>query len=308
MKHNTHIYIASKAIEFLRDSVDNLRYLSGSKAVSKTRTKVKQQATDLQRLLRYHQSSIVEASWAPDDVLNDKVLYHTFKLFTEQEFANPEQYTAESYERNGKKYYRISGSGGLAFKVDHLARIIADIVKLRAYNDHFSQKQIMYLYMMISHYVADAHVPMHCDLRDDPPSASDTTKPRPVSRYYSESLHGQIEELWDKACTPAAVAEEILIADTFDDCDQETGLTPQVRFNLKNRNDLKLIRPYSLGDRSMMEFMVDICTQSKERSLKLFPIDNPNQWDLDQFPGMTREIFAEAIGNLITIYLWMWGE
>jgi hypothetical protein len=30
MKHNTHIYIASKAIEFLRDSVDTLRYLSGS--------------------------------------------------------------------------------------------------------------------------------------------------------------------------------------------------------------------------------------------------------------------------------------
>jgi hypothetical protein len=307
MKHNTHIYTASKAIEFLRDSVDNLRYLSGAAVASKTKTKVKQQATDLQRLLRYHQSSIVEAAWAPDDVLNDKSLYHTFKLFTADEFPNPEKYTAEFYERNAKKYYRVSGSGGLPFKVDHLARIIADLVKLRAYNDHFSQKQIMYLYMMISHYVADAHVPMHCDLRDDPPSASDTTKPRPVERYYSESVHGQIEDLWDKASTPAAVAEEILIADTFDDHDQDTALTPQVKFSLTNKNDLKLIRPYSLTDRNMMEFMVDICVQSKERSLKLFPINNPTQWDQTAFPAMTREIFAEAIGNLITIYLWMWG-
>jgi hypothetical protein len=138
MKHNTHIYLAAKAIEFLHDSVDNLRYLSGSSAASKTRTKVKQQATDLQRMLRYHQSSIVEAAWAPDDVLNDKSLYHTFKLFTAQEFPDPEQYTTECYERDGKKYYRVSGSGGLPFKVDHLARIIADLVKLRAYNDHFS--------------------------------------------------------------------------------------------------------------------------------------------------------------------------
>ncbi|MBN1127746.1 MAG: hypothetical protein JXA71_02095 [Chitinispirillaceae bacterium] len=306
MKHNTHIYLASKAIEFLRDSVDNLRYLSGSAVASKTRTKVKQQATDLQRLLRYHQSSIVEASWAPDDVLCDKSTYHTFKLFTREEFPDPEQYTAEFYERNAKKYYRISGSGGLPFKVDHLARIIADLVKLRAYNDHFSQKQIMYLYMMISHYVADAHVPMHCDLRDDPPSDSDTKKPRPIERYYTDALHGKIEDLWDKACTPAAVAENIVIADTFDDHDQDTALTPHTRFTLKDKSDIKLIRPYSLTDRGMMDFMVDICTQSKERSLKLFPLDNPAQWDQTAFPAITREVFAETISNLITIYLWMW--
>jgi hypothetical protein len=269
MKHNTHIYLASKAIEFLHDSVDNMRYLSGTAAASKTKTKVKAQAVDLQRLLRYHQSSIVEASWAPDDVLCDKVQYHTFKLFTGQEFPDPEKYTTEFYERNTNKYYRISGSGGLPFKTDHLARIISDMVKLRTYNDHFSQKQIMYLYMMISHYVVDAHVPMHCDLRDDPPSDTDTTKPRPVERYYSETLHDAIEDLWDKACTPAAVAERIVIADTFYDFYQDTELTPQVRFSLKDKNDLKLIRPYSLTDRSMMDFMIDICVQSKERSLTL---------------------------------------
>jgi hypothetical protein len=44
MKHNTHIYLASKAVEFLRDSVDNMRYLSTGKAVvSATRTKMEEQ-------------------------------------------------------------------------------------------------------------------------------------------------------------------------------------------------------------------------------------------------------------------------
>jgi hypothetical protein len=98
-----------------------------------------------------------------------------------------------------------------------------------------------------------------------------------------------------------------VIADSFDDYDQDTALTPQTRFSLKDKNDLKLIRPYSIGDRSMMDFMADICVQSKERSLKLFPMDNPRQWDQAAFPAMTREVFAEAMGNLITIYLWMWG-
>jgi hypothetical protein len=129
----------------------------------------------------------------------------------------------------------------------------------------------------------------------------------PYDRYYSKTLHGAIEDLWDKACTPAAVAENIVIADSFDDFDQDTALTPQTRFSLKDKNDLKLIRPYSIGDRSMMDFMADICVQSKERSLKLFPMDNPSQWDQAAFPAMTREVFAEAMGNLITIYLWMWG-
>ncbi|MBN1460586.1 MAG: hypothetical protein JXA57_13715, partial [Armatimonadetes bacterium] len=45
---------------------------------------------------------------------------------------------------------------GLPYKVDHLAHIIADMSKLRAYNDHFQQRQIMYLYIMISHYIVDA--------------------------------------------------------------------------------------------------------------------------------------------------------
>jgi len=308
MKHNTHIYLAAKAIEFMRDSVDNLKTLSGDNAASKSKTKTKLRGVDLQRLLRYHQYAAVEASWAPDDVLNDKSLFHTFKLFTDAEFPDAEKYARETHERNGKKYYRIKGGGGLPYKVDHLARVISDISKLRAYNDHFGQKQIMYLYLMISHYVSDAHVPMHCDIRDDPPSATDDTKPMPATRYYSESLHGRIEDLWDQACTPAAVAENVFVADTFEDYEKETSLTPQTRFSLNNKQDLALICPRSIGDRDMMEFMVDICVKSKERSLKLFPIENPTQWNQTDFPALTREIFADAISNLISIYIWMWGD
>lgn len=39
-------------------------------------------------------------------------------------------------------------------------------------------------------------------------------KPVPPDCYFPESLHGRIEDLWDKACTPAAVLERIVVADT----------------------------------------------------------------------------------------------
>jgi hypothetical protein len=308
VKHNTHIYIASKAIEFLHDSVDNMRTPGGTAAEIATRAKIKQKAVDLQRLLRSHQEAIVEASWAPDDVLGDKSIFHNFKLFTDQEFPDAPRFAAETHERNNKKYYRVKGGGGLAYKVDHLARLISDLTKLRAHNDHFKQEQIIYLYLMISHYVIDAHVPMHCDIRDNPPSDNDTTKPRPKERYYANSLHEQIEDLWEKACTPAALAECGLVANTPDDYYQETNLTPLVRFSLKEKNDVDLIKPYAIPDMGLMDFMIDICVQAKERSLKLFPINNPSQYNQAALPALTREIFADAIGDLITVYLWMWGE
>jgi hypothetical protein len=50
MKHNTHIYIASKAIEFLRDSVDTLRYPSGSAYSEEKNTITTENTEDTERI------------------------------------------------------------------------------------------------------------------------------------------------------------------------------------------------------------------------------------------------------------------
>ena len=216
MKHNTHIYLASKGIEFLYEGLWNLRYATvNRRAASSTRTKRRREGKVLQRMLMHYQDAISEASWAPDDILNDKSQYHTFKLFTDRDFPDSRPFAKEVHE---DEYYRASGGGGLPYKVDHLARVIADMDKLRKYNDRCSMNQIMYQFLMISHYVVDAHVPMHCDLRDDPPSSRDTTKPR-NGEYYSDALHGEIEQIWEDAVTPVAIEEEIIRAKRRDDDD-----------------------------------------------------------------------------------------
>ncbi len=49
MKHNTHIYVATKAIEFTRSAVDNLQYASGRKARPKSLKRKKMKAKELKR-------------------------------------------------------------------------------------------------------------------------------------------------------------------------------------------------------------------------------------------------------------------
>ncbi len=305
MKHNTHIYLAAKGIEFMYEGLGNLRSpTTNRKASSSKRTKRRREGKILQRMLMHYQDVISEASWAPDDILNDKSQYHTFKLFTDRDFPGSSSYARETYK---DEYYRASGSGGLPYKVDHLSRVISDMDKLRKYNDRCSMSQIMYQFLMISHYIVDAHVPMHCDLRDDPPSTRDTSKPR-TGVYYTDRLHGKIEKIWDDAVSPIAIAEGIIKAKKRGDDEPLSELSQQVLFNVTNNDHCDEIITYVIPDDNLMKYMIDLCIQTKERALLLFPIGDPLNYDEQLLHTMTREIFAQAIGNLITIWIWIWGD
>ena len=305
MKHNTHIYLAAKAIEFLYEGMGNLSYAGSGKAVSsKMRREKRASAKTLQRMLLHYKDSISEASWAPDDILNDKSLYHTFKLFTDDEFPGGEFYAKEVHRG---KYYRARGGGGLPYKVDHLSRVIADMDKLRNYNDRCSMEQIMYQFLMISHYIVDANVPMHCDLRDDPPSASDTSKPK-NGMYFKGTLHGKVEKTWEEAVNPVAIEEGIIELSREDDDAPLTDLSPEIVFHVTDPEHVALIKPVQISDNSLMDYMIDLCIATKERSLQLFPINDPNSWTKDELKAVTRPVFADAISALITVWMWIWEK
>jgi hypothetical protein len=305
MKHNTHIYIAAKGVEFLYEGLSNLRYAGSNRKVrSSTVSKLRQEGKILQRMLMHYQNMISEASWAPDDIIGDKYEYHTFKLFTEREFPDSGSFAKEIHKG---KYYRASGGGGLPYKVDHLARVISDMDKLRRYNDRCSMNQIMYQFLLVSHYIVDAHVPMHCDIRDDPPSAGDKTKPK-NGNYYSDALHGEIEEEWEEAVIPVAIEEEIIKVKRKSDDAPQSELSKEIIFNVTNTKHCKEIKPFVIADNDLMKYMIDLCVRSKERALLLFPIDNPCNWNQQIFPKMTRQIFAQAIANLITVWIWIWDK
>ncbi|MCP4605339.1 MAG: hypothetical protein GY847_33270 [Proteobacteria bacterium] len=122
------------------------------------------------------------------------------------------------------------------------------------------------------------------------------------------TLHGKIENIWEKAVTPVALKEEILVTDTYKDCRKETDLSPFVTFSVKNRAHREEIRPTLISDRVLMNFIITICACAKKRSLLFFPVDDPNNWNQDLFPLLTRDIFADAISVLISVWLWIWDR
>jgi hypothetical protein len=312
VKHNTHIYLATKAIEFLRDSIPNLRTMSGQPSRADLRP-IKAKAKRLQRLLLSHAeaSAILEASWAPDDILNDKARFHTFKLYDKKVLSQPgtndpkDPVPGTGTVPGTNKLYRGSGGGGLPYKVDHLAAIISDLQKLRAYNDNFSVRELTYLYLLISHYVVDAHVPMHCDLRDDPPTPNNKTKPGPRTRYFSNSLHGQVESMWDRAATPVAIQEGIVVAETYKDHCAPNALSPHVTFSPSRPTDRAKIRPTLIPNGALMEFMINRCVASYERSVQIWPPKEPaaTYTTTNVTPQATTEIFADAIAAVISVWM-----
>ena len=271
MKHDTHILLANAAIEGLAEGAGRARTPCGRAVGRARRRKLAERAKELQRLLLYHREAALEAAWAPDDVLADKAAYHTFKLFTAEGFRRiPPAAQTVPGEAAGGRFFRLPGGGGLPYKVDHLARVIADMRKLRAYNDQFSQRQIIYMCLLASHYVADACVPLHCDLRDDPPSAADREKPR--GRYLSPGLHGQVEELWERAAATRPRVPAIGITD--------------------------------LESASLMGFMIDLCVGSCRQSLELFPPRDESAWSAKAItPAVTAAVFARAVAAVGTVWM-----
>lgn len=313
MKHNTHIYLAAKAIEFIRQSSDctyklsgnRKRYISGGEKSSERRA-----AVHRQRIFAYYEDKIEDASWAPDDILHDQNPFHIFKLFCDDEFPGHTLQDRQQFTRDGLTFYKFSG--GLPYRVDHLANTIADMLKLRDYNDQYSLKQIMYLYLLISHYVVDAHVPMHCDLRDDPPgrSSSDGTSHssrsgKPEGNYCRKSAHKDLEKLWDDAVTAVAIREKILERTWLKEPTDPNFLSESVTFGLKHCRDREItVRIIPKND--LMDFMVDVCITGKLRARRLFPVADPQNRDDTILPDITREIFADCIGNLMAVWRYIW--
>jgi hypothetical protein len=313
MKHNTHIYLAAKAIELTRQSVDNMHdgnhdYMTGSK-----KTKERISATTHQRIFQYYQDLIEEATWAPDDVLKNNDPNHIFKLFTDEEFPGHGLKDRPTFKSGNQTFYKFAG--GLPYRVDHLARSVLSMCKLREFNDQFDMKQIMYQYLLLSHYIVDAHVPMHCDLRDDPPKEGRHPDPsrrkgtqKPSGKYMKSDAHSKLESLWDEAVTPLAIEEEIFPRTWAEESTEKTELSDAVAFTFNDCKRGGEVEVITIPPNGLMNFMIDVCINSKKRSQRLFPLDNPEERDDSVLKDITREIFADCIGSLLSIWRQIWSQ
>jgi len=133
-----------------------------------------------------------------------------------------EEYLKDSAELD-KPYWTVGGSGHLPDRVIALNHSIIDMLKLADFpiafylknkpskeykaeelskqkikdlsmSPNFSARQIALTFFIVSHYVCDAHMPLHCDLRDMTAKTLDGKSERRLPK----GLHPGIEAAWDE--------------------------------------------------------------------------------------------------------------
>lgn len=318
MMKDTHIYLAAKAIELTRESTANTLGKNGKHLASSAKSKETAAADERQRFLRYYEDLITEASWAPDAVLHDNDPHHIFKLFTAEEF--PKHKLEDKRLANTDKGEFFKFSGGVPYKVDHVALLIAGMCRLRNYNDQFNMKQIMYQYMLLSHYVVDAHVPMHCDVRDDPPGKDSATggvsksskskKPLGKGKWMKPTAHKDLEGLWDNVVRYVALDEGKIPGVTGKKPklkQKAKALLEAVRFEASDCAKNGDVKVATIKKNGLMDFMVNVCIDAKIRGQALFPLENPQKRDDSILADTTRAIFAGTIGNLLSVWKYIWS-
>ena len=70
-------------------------------------------------------------------------------------------------------------------------QLTAQKVKDLSLSPLFSARQIALMFFILSHYVVDAHMPLHCDLRDY------SSKRENLKRRLLKKLHTSIEDMWE---------------------------------------------------------------------------------------------------------------
>lgn len=162
------------------------------------------QAESFVKFFDKRKDAFLKGAWFPDSVIADNLTGgHTFKLkkpVTEKEKGEAKKFENRTPEhlssleklnikksRLDEKVYRKS-KYILPDRCEALTHAIRDMVLIQKDEQKgseiiFNDNQITLYFLMLSHYIADAHVPPHCDSRDF---------------YGPSTIHPDMEKYWDK--------------------------------------------------------------------------------------------------------------
>lgn len=206
MKSIAHAWIGLMALERLKSLKrkksrgylgTNFRELPLGKKFDKYYQK---QADKFVRFFDKRKDAFMQGAWFPDNVISDNLAGgHTYKLkkpSTESEIKKSKTISnrppthlssikAVEKRLNEKVYFT---RGVLPDRCEALIHSIRDMILIQRHEDKgsdilFNNNQISLYFLMLSHYLADAHVPPHSDDRDF---------------YKPPTIHPDMETYWDK--------------------------------------------------------------------------------------------------------------
>ncbi len=319
MKKYTHAWLSLKATELLRTYCDSFR---GER---------KERAERLVGFISEHPSTFVRGAWFPDTVVKDNTQGgHTWKYHLDPTGGRVVKYRPPSHNQClsfveaelGKKVTLDTKISDLPDRCEALSQTIRDAIRItnsvvKGDVVTFNDSQIAILFLMLSHYVCDAHVPVHCDSRD----------------FYTPSkVHPDLEEFWEdeikkyyRVSTETEQfdldEEQNLQLDTnregFEDsilnkCDEVLRQSAWDNMGRTKRNWRIFL---GRGNNNIWDYLVSVCLVSFHMSLKMFPLDavdydevrimevSPFKESVIQY---SPYILADAINSVALVWLATW--
>ncbi len=307
MKQYTHAWLAFKAIERLERvslSPQNRKYADGLIAWFKA-----------------NRDGVIKGAWYPDLVIKDMANSHVLKFTPDDggldEFSKlPATYHMYEVGKTSALYKRgftFDKHDNLPDRCEALAHSVIDNLKMQESEEKGSpisptDNHVATIFFMLSHYVADAHVPFHCD-----------------SRSFSSGcdLHGHVEGEWDKEIRKyyridAEAGRFYYNREGYPlleaNGQYDTSFLKSVEDELSNR-EFKV--SWGSGNRNVRDFMYAVCQYSYLLSYSFVPTgyDETNvslsDWQnlsgqSPTFDVLSVMVFADAIDSIARVWLRTW--
>lgn len=191
-----------------------------------------------------------------------------------------------------------------AFERDLMQQKVKDL----SLSPLFSARQIALMFFILSHYITDAHMPLHCDFRD---FGGD----RSIMGRLPRELHPSIEELWESYFPPkeVLVLHEHLRTSIADVVEKSLPAESPIKIDTDDKYKLNPGIYPTVGDE--WQEMVHIARTSYALSRKW--IDAPYRHVNDmltspdkkaEFEDVTNRIFHDAVESVARLWLKAWGR
>ncbi len=189
MKQYTHAWLAMMAIKRL-----DMANIPETEGRGKNPQQVAHYAKSLVRWFKNYRDFVVQGAWYPDQVFHDQGSSHGAKYSIGDPLLGPQSFlvlpkTMEIYNLMMKEsgLYEepyVYDSGNVIDRVNAMCHTIVDNFKIQFREEKGnpispSSTHMSMRFFILSHYIADAHMPMHCDSRK------------------LDKIHASIEEQWE---------------------------------------------------------------------------------------------------------------
>jgi hypothetical protein len=283
-----------------------------------------------------HRDAFVKGAWFPDSVISDNLAgAHTYKLkvpVTKNEKSKaikikdrtPSHLSCQSLitnkaSLNQKLYNKYKYT--LPDRCEALTHSIRDMILIhkkepKGSDIMFNDDQITLYFLMLSHYLADAHVPPHSDARDF---------------YKPSTIHPDMEGYWDKEVLKYYVYDKK--REVFDyDVNGVPELKEKKKDSFKDSflsEALKILKGRTwnptnkklpgIGSVKVYDYLKAVCLVSYVVSTEFIPLSMSRakydkleilkeQSYLDKLNELSPHVIADAIDSIALVWLVTWDK